>query len=231
MKSPASTSSHCAKFCLPSFVQCALLLIAFCFTPLFILPAHAQSASSPIVLKMADYMDSVVDRGVETMNAFKARVSTDAVAPAPAATTATPLKLDKINSRFIEKQDVIYDRVHHLTWSRCSQGQRWARDKGCVGTVRQYSFDQAQQLGNEQWRLPTTAELATLIDHTKKNMPQELAIDSVAFPDMDPDRLFYWSSDEENNSFAWAVLFIDSGMPGVLYRSHRYAVRLLRIGT
>jgi hypothetical protein len=55
-----------------------------------------------------------------------------------------------------------------------------------------------------------------------------LAIDSVAFPGMDLDKLMYWSSDEENNSFAWAVLFIDGGVPGILYRSHRYAIRLVR---
>jgi hypothetical protein len=144
--------------------------------------------------------------------------------------------MDKINSRFVEKQDEIFDRIFHLTWARCSLGQHWVNNKGCVGKVRQYTFDQALDIinaragedDNAQWRIPTRTELATLLDRTKRNQLEMLAIDSVAFPGMDLDKLMYWSSDEENNSFAWAVLFIDGGVPGILYRSHRYAIRLVR---
>jgi hypothetical protein len=131
----------------------------------------------------------------------------------------------------VEKQDEIFDKIYQLTWSRCSLGQRWDNNQQiCVGQVRQVSYDQALLRTNEQWRLPTREELATLIDRTRKTMPEALAIDSVAFPDMDPDKLYYWSSSEENNSFAWAVLFVDTGIPAILYRSHRLAVRLVRNG-
>ena len=202
-----------------------LLLSAACLLPAPC--AHAQSASPAIIMKMSDYMDSVVDQGIAALRALRSQSDMD---PAPAAPPVISMKLDKINARFVEKQDQIYDRVHHLTWSRCSVGQHWVKEQGCVGAVRQFTYDQALLRANDAWRIPTTAELATLIDHTKKNMPEALAIDSIAFPGMDLDRLYYWSSDEEDNSFAWAVLFVDTGVPSILYRSHRYALRLVRSG-
>ena len=210
----------------PFFPLLLPLLSAAC---LLLSPAaHAQSASPAIIMKMSDYMDSVVDQGIATLRALKNQSETD---PAPAAPPVITMKLDKINSRFVEKQDQIIDRLHHLTWSRCSVGQRWVKEQGCVGTVRQFTYDQALLRANDVWRIPTANELATLIDRTKKNMPEALAIDSIAFPGMDLDRLYYWSSDEVDNSFAWAVLFVDTGVPSILYRSHRYALRLVRSGS
>ena len=197
-----------------------------CLAMLFARLAGAQEAPSGVAMKMTEHLNQVIEQGVVTLNSLQQNK------PAPSAPAARPvvakLKMDKINARFVEQQDEIVDRVFHLTWSRCSLGQHWVSAQGCVGKVRQYSYDQALSRSNEQWRLPTRAELATLIDRTKKNQPELLAIDSVAFPDMDRDKLLYWSSDEENNSFAWAVLFIDGGIPGILYRSHRYAVRLVK---
>ena len=181
-------------------------------------------------MKMTEDLHSTVQQGIATMNAMKrnANVGT-AAAPAPAP-VITKLKMDKMNSRYVEKEDEIYDRISNLTWSRCSLGQRWVNSKGCIGTVRQVSFDQAQKYTNDQWRLPTRIELTGLIDHTKTSMPTVLTIDSQAFPGMDLTKLYYWTDTEENNSFAWAVLFIDSGIPSILYRSHRYAVRLVHSG-
>ena len=197
--------------------------------------AHAEPTG--IALKMADYLDSMIQSGVETLDRLRHSTESEtasAAVPVPVASPVTPsathMKMDKINSRFVEKDNEIYDTKTKLTWSRCSEGQRWDKRKGCVGTVRQYGFDQAQKLVNETWRMPTRDELAGLSDRTKKAAPEDLAIDTVAFPDMDPNKLMYWSSEVEDNSFAWAVMFIDTGMPGVLYRSHRYAVRLVRGG-
>jgi len=204
--------------------QRILPVLLVCLSLLPLRQAVAQEATSAVTMKMTEHLNDMVLQGVTTMNTMRRSVE-----PAPAATpaTVTRLKMDKINSRYVEQQDQIVDRVYRLVWSRCSLGQRWDHDR-CVGTVRQYTYDQALMRANEQWRLPTRAELATLIDRSRKNMPEALAIDSVAFPDMDLDKLMYWSSEEENNSFAWAVLFADTGVSGVLYRSHRYAVRLVR---
>ncbi len=189
----------------------------------------AQDNSSGVAMKMTEHLNQVIEQGVATMRQAQQKAGTP---PPPVKPVATKLKMDKINSRFVEKQDEIVDRIFHLIWSRCSLGQRWVSGTGCVGTVRQYTYDQALAMfnpsGAAQWRIPTRTELSTLLDRTKRNQPTMLATDSVAFPDMDPDKLMYWSSDEENNSFAWAVLFIGGGIPGILYRSHRYAIRLVR---
>jgi len=204
-----------------------MLCLAFFYAPL----ASAQENNSGVAMKMTEHLNQLVEQGVNTMHQMLQKTNTTPPATPPDASARpmpTKLKMDKINSRFVEKQDEIVDRITHLVWSRCSLGQLWDQNRGCVGKVRQYTYDQALSRGNQQWRLPTRAELATLIDRTKKNQPELLATDSVAFPDMERDKLLYWSSDEENNSFAWAVMFIDGGVPGILYRSHRYAVRLVR---
>jgi hypothetical protein len=179
-----------------------------------------------IKMKMAEYLNSSIEQGIATVNKMKRLVDA-----APVSPTVTKLKMDKINSRYVEKDDEVYDRVHNLTWARCSLGQHWVKSQGCVGSVRQVSFDQAARFSSTQWRLPTQAELASLIDPTKKTMPLAMSIDTVAFPDMDVNKLYYWTNTEENNSFAWAVLFVDSGIPSILHRSHRYALRLVRTGT
>lgn len=202
---------------------------------LFFMPAGARAAPSGISLKMADYLDSLIDAGTATLARLRdnAQAGSAAATPAPQPAPAMPagrMKLDKINARFVERDNEIFDRQTRLIWARCSAGQRWNAEQGCVGKVKVYTFDQASQLGDGTWRVPTTKELSTLIDRSRQSSPDQLSIDTVAFPDMARERLFYWSSDEEDNSFAWAVLFIDTGIPGILYRSHRYAVRLVKSG-
>lgn len=211
-----------------NFIKVLLVCLTIAFTSL----AHADepeqendSNFSLVKMKMEESLHNLIEQGAATFNRMKR-----GIVPEPVTPTVVTLKMDKINTRFVEKEDEVYDRVYNLTWSRCSLGQRWVKSKGCVGMVRQVSFDQAQRYINDQWRLPTKAELTTLANVTQKSMPAVLAIDSVAFPDMDLNKLYYWSGSEENNSFAWAVLFVDSGIPSILYRDHRYAVRLVRSG-
>jgi len=216
----------------PPFLQFsrgALLALAVLFSYNALAQSHSTEASG-VAMQMTKDLNSAVQQGIATMNSLKRNVDVNAAAPAVATPVITKLKMDKMNSRYVENDGEIYDRITNLTWSRCSLGQRWVNSKGCVGMVRQISFDQAQKYVNDQWRLPTRAELTGLIDHTKTSIPTVLTIDSQAFPDMDLTKLYYWTATEENTSFAWAVLFIDSGIPSILYRSHRYAVRLVHSG-
>jgi hypothetical protein len=185
------------------------------------------TGDSVVLMKMTENLNSLVEQGVATLHSLKRNFAPE---PAPSTPAVAILKMDKMNSRYIEKEDEVFDRVNNLTWSRCSFGQRWVTSKGCIGAVRQITFDQATRFTSPQWRLPTRAELASLIDPTKKSIPAALTIDSVAFPDMDLNKLCYWTGTEENNSFAWAVLFVDGGIPSILYRSHRYAMRLVHTG-
>jgi len=221
--------SRCFQTYLSSGYAKALLISIALAGPYLAYADDAQQDSSSgiglIKMKMAETLNSLIEQGTATLNSMRRTVYAE-----PAEPTVVTLKMDKINSRFVAKEDQVYDRFTNLTWSRCSLGQRWVKSHGCVGTVRQVRFDQAQRFANEQWRLPTNAELATLIDRSKKHTPDVLAIDSVAFPDMDLRKLYYWTSTEEDNSFAWAVLFVDTGIPSILYRDHRYALRLVHSG-
>lgn len=112
------------------------------------------------------------------------------------------------NPRYVIKGDQVYDKKTNLTWARCSVGQRWKEGVGCMGVVKQFTWNDAKHQGGNGWRLPNKDELATLIDQ-KRTMPIQMpTIDEVAFPDMDHDNLCYWSSTPENTFLAWNVGFI-----------------------
>jgi hypothetical protein len=211
-------------------VTILIVLVALAVTPVIAGDNH-ESFESAVKLRVDADMKSSIHQGVMTV---KNRAGQSATRPAPVLAKAHPsitwLKMDKMNSRYVENKGEVYDRVTNLTWSRCSFGQQWVQDKGCVGKVRQLSFDQAQKFSSNEWRLPTKDELSSLIDRTKKYSPEVVAVDSIAFPDMDLNKLYYWTKTEEDNSFAWAVLFLETGIPSILYRSHHYAVRMVHTG-
>ena len=134
------------------------------------------------------------------------------------------------NPRYVIQGDQVYDKKTDLTWARCSVGQRWKEGVGCVGVVKVFTWNEANKQGGGGWRLPSKDELATLIDRKRKAVGQEPTIDEVAFPDMDYDKLWYWSS-TPSGAEAWHVNFdvgvvIDTG-----YRDEvQYSVRLVRGG-
>jgi hypothetical protein len=136
-----------------------------------------------------------------------------------AQTTRTP------TSRYVIKGSEVYDKKTDLTWQRCSIGQRWEDDTGCVGVIEQMTWDQAVTKGSEKWRLPTKDELATLISPTCKNP----AINEESFPDMDLGKLWYWSGTPSGEYLAWLANFAD-GQFANYDRSDLGAVRLVRSG-
>jgi hypothetical protein len=96
----------------------------------------------------------------------------------------------------------VYDTQTHLTWQRCSVGQRWSGERGCVGVIHQMSWQEATQQANARWQLPSKDELASLID-SDCGSP---AIDERAFPDMELMKLWYWTGTREG-ALAWYVAF------------------------
>jgi hypothetical protein len=135
------------------------------------------------------------------------------------------------NKPYVIKGGEVYDKKTGLTWQRCSEGQHWRADAtGCVGIVKVYTFDDAQQLATGEWRVPTKEELLTLVDQNKAQRPR---IDEVAFPDMDKSILWYWTS-THGVSGGWGVDFgdghLDNYYDGYFLRSATVAVRLVRGG-
>ena len=81
--------------------------------------------------------------------------------------------------------------------------------------------------GHKDWRLPTRAELLTLVDITR----HEPAIDTAAFPDF-PKRGWFWTSDlcAWSSASAWFVLFdFGSVYYGPRY-SYGFALAVRRAG-
>jgi hypothetical protein len=79
-------------------------------------------------------------------------------------------------------------------------------------------------LANGGWRLPTRAELLTLVDPTKYNP----AIDATAFPSTPSD--YFWSSSAYAGSSgnAWYVYFYNGYSNNVDVTSNTYRVRCVR---
>lgn len=126
----------------------------------------------------------------------------------------------------IVKDGKIYDKKTDLTWRRCSVGQKWEEPRGCVGAISQMAWSEALSLASNGWRLPTKDELASLISPTCKNP----AINEKAFPGMELNKLWYWSSTKSDGDAAWNVGFW-RGTVQACYSWFANAVRLVRRGT
>ncbi|HEY4368947.1 MAG TPA: DUF1566 domain-containing protein [Steroidobacteraceae bacterium] len=151
-------------------------------------------------------------------------VSTLVLAIAAGAACDSSQPTQTPTSRYVVKGGEVYDSKTDLTWQRCSFGQQWKADNGCVGVIRQMTWSDAIAKASGHWRLPTKDELSTLISPTCKDP----AINEAAFPDMELLKLWYWTS-SENGATAWYVAFgggtVRSGGPTDLD-----SVRLVRRG-
>ena len=128
-------------------------------------------------------------------------------------------------SRYLLMGAQVTDTVTHLIWQRCSAGQTWKDGAGCTGTIQQVNWDQAKTLAGDGWRVPSKDELASLAAPTCQNP----AVNTEVFPNMDPEMLYYWTSEPLRNETAWYVDFYD-GVARGFHRSHMHAVRLVRDG-
>jgi hypothetical protein len=50
---------------------------------------------------------------------------------------------------------MVLDKTTKLVWQRCSVGQMFDKVKGCVDEGKKFNFDEAQQLSQDGWRVPT----------------------------------------------------------------------------
>jgi hypothetical protein len=127
-------------------------------------------------------------------------------------------------ARYVIKDGIVYDKKTDLTWQRCSLGQRWENDVGCVGVIEQITWDEANTKAPQGWRVPTRDELATLVAPTCK----QPAINEEVFVDMDLGKLWYWTSTTNDEYLAWLVNFAD-GQFAHYDRSDVGALRFVRI--
>jgi hypothetical protein len=128
------------------------------------------------------------------------------------------------DSRYEIKGAEVYDTKTDLTWQRCSIGQQWRGDLGCVGVISQMNWKEAMNHATAAWQLPTKDELSSLVSSACTNP----AINENAFPDMELNKLWYWTR-TPNDALVWYVAFgggsLRSGGPLDLN-----SVRLVRHG-
>lgn len=130
------------------------------------------------------------------------------------------------SARFVVKGGVVYDKKTDLTWMRCSQGQTWKDDLGCVGVPKKFTHDSANEGWSNGWRMPSVDELKTIIAKNCKNP----SIDDEIFPDT-PSEWYHTRS--KNGSYCWVVHFGDGSVDDSrlnYYCDHGSAVRLVRSG-
>ena len=98
------------------------------------------------------------------------------VAPFALAAPTTPTE------DFTDNLDgTVTHRITGLTWMRCAMGMTWTGTT-CTGTASTYTWDEATKLtanfaGKSDWRLPSIAELNTIVEREAFNP----AINSAIF--------------------------------------------------
>src|ERR1700677_802427 len=107
------------------------------------------------------------------------------------------------DARYVTHGGLAYDKTTNLTWQRCSFGMQWSRMTegpyvGCLNIAKAFNFDDAQQKGDGQWRVPTEQELESLVlpnsDQVGPLYP-DTQMDTVTFPDVKGRPInAYWSS-------------------------------------
>jgi|GEM_PF-6704137 len=159
-------------------------------------------------------------------------------------------KSAKSSDQYTDNGDgTVTDTKTKLMWKQCSEGQN---GKDCSGDAAKYKWDDAMSkfgkgvsfAGHSDWRMPTKEELRGLV-YCSNGTPQEEAWDEMCagkdkkagnheiptinqkvFPNTG---VFYWSSTEQDSSYAWDVDF-GSGDDDWDDRRDDDAVRLVRSG-
>ncbi|MFA7239534.1 MAG: DUF1566 domain-containing protein [Sulfuricellaceae bacterium] len=139
-------------------------------------------------------------------------------------TTTTP------TADFIDNNDgTVTHKITGLTWMRCAEGQTWSAG-ACTGTASTYAWVAATALtrsyvGKNDWRLPTIAELNTIVERAAINP----AINSAVFPNTSATTAFWAATTVSNNSSnAWSTLPI--GYTQQYPKSNSLHARLVRGG-
>ncbi len=117
---------------------------------------------------------------------------------------------------------------HSPTWIDPKTGLEWQRESpGRMNWNEANEYSDALALaGKRDWRLPSLAELESLLDRTKSRPDGRPPLrHEVPFR----DTLSYWSSTtfEEDTRTAWIVMF-DGAYVLSYYKSNLYHVRCVR---
>ena len=138
-----------------------------------------------------------------------------------------------LNSSILERfdksrDDIVFDNATQLMWQTCSAGQVRVKKKGCTGDSLGMTWTDAKKLESPDWRLPTKAELVTIIDNLKNRNEDIPRIHGAIFYNVDETKLNYWTSDSAGASEAWYVNFGTGPIAGKADKTSPFAVRLVK---
>ena len=141
---------------------------------------------------------------------------------------------DASGERFVPDRGTVLDTKTNLRWQRCSVGLIWFDNKNCVGKLEKFTFRQARSLPDkvifeELWRVPTKAELESLVQKRDKGF----SIDRTIFPDVDIENSMYWTIDMHDAQSPWAVDFeygnVSYFFGDYVIINNKWSVRLVRV--
>ena len=184
------------------------------------LPAiDLSKAESAATLPPTDciHATGAVDFGVDPDRRWRVvpshtRIAADG-AHLPASDTATP-------------HVAVIDHATGLMWTVESLGDPDDADEGLPHAECEKRCAELRLLGFDDWRMPTRAELAALVDDTR----HEPAIDTALFPRVKPR--WHWTSTPAawSSASAWVVYFYDGSVYYGRRLSHGFALAVRRAG-
>ncbi len=136
------------------------------------------------------------------------------------------------SARFVIHGAEVFDKKSGLVWRRCGVGLEFAPPGRCTGEKAALDFaaaNDAARAAGVGWRVPTVAELTSLLDESCGTP----AIDIAIFPDVsasEDDESAYWTQSEVGA--ADLVYYVDflSGTVDGHSKGFSLAVRLVRSG-
>jgi hypothetical protein len=149
-----------------------------------------------------------------------------------AAQVVTLIASAPLMAQYYERDHLVKDLALGIEWMRCSVGQRWdSEQKTCWGDAIRLNHEEiaeAVEQANAQlgdgWRLPTRAELESLVCATC-DPPK---IDQVMFPNTMAEP--YWTGEQNfwSRKNYWTVNFMTGDRYGRFFPHQRMMVRLVR---
>ena len=138
-----------------------------------------------------------------------------------------------IDANYKPQEMLVLDDQNKIEWLRCSLGQVWHKNT-CTGSVLSLNHEQIAQAieqANDQiggsWRLPSLAELESLVCE-ECGVPK---IDQAIFPNTSPEP--YWTGDRRDYKYFgvapfFSVNFHTGHTYGRFFPDQNLAVRLVR---
>jgi len=140
------------------------------------------------------------------------------------ADCAPPKSGGRAAAPYVIEGPEVRDTRTQLVWQRCSLGQAWRDNEGCVGAAKTFTSAEAFAQAAGEWRLPSQEELDSLITPGCSKP----VVDTEVFPNMNLSALGYWTNTIDRGERVWYINFADGSFRRYKGSLLLMAVRLVR---